>query len=57
MGVDAYKEHSQHPGQRAGSTGEIPLPGFQGDFSLMRTSSNYCCGDYFHLFTVPADFR
>lgn len=57
MGVDAYKEHSQHPGQRAGSTGEIPLPGFQGDFSLMRTSSNYCCGDYFHLFTVPADLR
>lgn len=50
-------EHFQHPGQRADSTGEIPLSGFQGDFSLMRTGSDYCCDDYFPLFPVPVDLR
>ena len=57
MDVDAYMELFQHPGQRADSTGEIPLSGFQGDFSLIRTNSDYCCGDYFPVFTVPADLR
>ena len=57
MDVDVYTELFQHLGQRADSTGEIPLPGFQGDFSLIRTNSDYCCDDYFLLFIVPADLR